>query len=233
MKRLSETRLITILSAVSGLGYFILSGVIDNYLRNPKLPESYIGMESLIEIRNYLSVYLCLKIMDIVLFLLFVIFLCLMIIPTGEKIKFSECLKSILVIFLIAGLCVGAFTLTDTRRNQFDWQMYQNQYHGTLMMKTCALLRDIEQDLKENTTETVNIIPVCTSADFQYHVNAGKGNSGYDVHVLEYAVYTSDNEEYISQISRKDYAKYNVLFRGDTPHEIKLYPHSGFIASVD
>ena len=44
---------------------------------------------------------------------------------------------------------------------------------------------------------------------------------------------TDDNEEYISQISRKDYAKYNVLFREDTPHEIKLYPHSGFIASVD
>ena len=207
----------------------IASVVIHSHLRTMPLPESYIGLTGLIEIRDYLLTYFWMSVAEIILFGIFMIMLCLMLIYAQEKRRVLEILKRCAMIIFVSVIVLGL--PREIQRNKFDWQMTQNQYHGTLLMRTYALLKDIEQDLKENTVRTVNCIPESTSQNFKYHVDGGK-SSGYDVDVLEYSLYHA-KENYLSQISQKDYIKINENFCGYISHEFELYTHSGFLASVD
>lgn len=218
-------KILIILSAVSGLIYIVSSVVIHAYLRNMALPESYIGMINLMKIRDYLNLYFWLNIADIILFSIFIILLCLMLIAIGKKLKFKICLVMIFVSVL------GLLTLMDNQKNRFDFQRNANQYQGTILMQTYALLKDIEQDLQDHTTRTVKCIPKYNSHDFKYHIDGRFG--GYDIHMSEYALYDSESDSYLSQISQQDYNTISENFCGYISHEFELYTHSGFLASVD
>ncbi len=217
MKSSLRFKILVVLSAVSGLSYMIFSVVIHMHIRNMTPPESYIGMTNLIEIRDYLLTYFWLNIADIILYSIFIILLILLSMMTaGGELKFKA-FKFWWMLVLVSGL--GNLTLMDNQINKFDFQQNANQYQGTILMQTHAFLKDIEQDLQNNTTRTVTCVPEWDS----------RISSGYD----EYALYDSASDDYLSQISKKDYDKISRNFCGYLSHEFKLYTHSGLIASVD
>lgn len=220
-----------VLPAVIFIGYLILSSIPDivfqEILRSER-PATYIGMDALHQIHDYLILYFFGRIL-----IFFAPALPWLIagMVIGFSIREEERKFAGVKLFMIIGLVFSLIfsTVSSTKRNGFEVQMKQNKYFGTALIKTASMIMDIEKDFK--TEEIKNISAQCwvSAEDYGYTWGGGRGGR-HHVSATEYKL--SLNED-ACQVSGKDREQIENLFDKNQEHEFAVYRNSGFLASVD
>ena len=180
-------------------------------------PETFIGTEGLQQVRTYL-------------YWEFFGTIGMGICAAGAVLLSGLVSKShrISVLRCIGAVVFGILLMTViTEHTRFHTQTKKNAYFGFTLMKTAALLTDIEKDLQEQKTIMLPESEYQLTV-YQYIYQKTRGDS---YRVSEYALNQEDTP--IAQVSLKDYARFrdSIFFSGT--HDIWLYEHSGLIAQID
>ncbi|MBR1528595.1 MAG: hypothetical protein IJ642_04740 [Oscillospiraceae bacterium] len=220
----------SMIPALIFLACFILSGISDivfSDILKAECPVTYIGMEALHQIHDYLILYFWGKIL---IFFLPALPLIIIGIVSYFRKKDEQKDFSIISFFLVIGLilCVIFSFSSYTERNGFEVQMKQKQYSGTSLMKTAAMIMDIEKDLQAE--ETQNFTASCSFEIKDYGYSIGGRGSSYHISMAEYALKL---EEAFCQVSGNDRDQIENLYGSDTEYEIAVYQNSGLMASID
>ena len=220
----------SIIPALVFLACFILScisNIVFSDILKAERPVTYIGMEALHQTHDYLILYFWGKIL---IFFLPALPLIIIGIVYYFRKKDEQKDVSIISFFLCISLilCVIFSFSSLTKRNGFELQMNQNHYSGTSLMKTAAMIMDIEKDFHSD--EIQNFTVPCSFEIKDYGYSIGCRGSSYYISMAEYALKLEDT---FCQVSENDRNQIENLYGSDTEYKIAVYQNSGLMASID
>lgn len=191
------------------------------------VPDSFIGMEALENVKLYLTKYIMINIVVtiILMILLVIVFIVAGIFKpsftdkiTKHEIQCSSVASIVFMLFMF-------FILSGS--NHLDVQCAILDKGNNNIIKSILLLNEVKSDIKSQNFQSINGEKIIID-EFDYEYRTGRFNESE----TEYILKTSEGND-ISQISAIDYfVILNNLSKNDK-YSLEVYENSGFLKSIN